>query len=445
VTALIIRGNALALPLSDESVDLICTSPPYFGLRSYTDGGQHYPGQLGSEATPAEFVDALLAATREMMRVLKPTGSAFINLGDKYATAAPGSLGVTGSKTAYARNGYRSSIGLGIREKSLIGVPWRYALACIDQLGLILRAEIVLDKRNGLPESVTDRVRRSHEQAFHFTKQPRYYSAVDEIREPHQPQSLARTQRNRFAPDLSQLGIGPPNTLDPTEACNPLGKLPGSVWEYVSEPLRVPDHLGVDHYASFALALPRRIIRGWSPPGICVECSEGRRPVVNVRYAVENRGIPGGTAIAGRHRQPTFGSGAEWNITGYACACTPYTDHPERRGTSWNNHGDEDAEKGSFPNHREDRLPVREYHFERWTPAPSRPSVVLDPFSGAGTTALVASMLGRIGIGVDLSHDYCRLGVWRTTDPGERARALQVPKPPPVPQGQSAFDFEDVS
>src|SRR5215211_6186327 len=83
--AVILQSNALALPLPDASVDLVCTSPPYFGLRSYQDGGVHYEGQIGSEATPAEFLDALLAATREMMRVLKPSGSIFVNLGDKYA------------------------------------------------------------------------------------------------------------------------------------------------------------------------------------------------------------------------------------------------------------------------------------------------------------------------------------------------------------------------
>ena len=71
----ILRANALALPLADSSVDLVVTSPPYFGLRSYQDGGKHYEGQIGSEATPAEFVDALIAATREMVRVLKPSGS----------------------------------------------------------------------------------------------------------------------------------------------------------------------------------------------------------------------------------------------------------------------------------------------------------------------------------------------------------------------------------
>ncbi len=81
----IIRGNALALPLADDSVDLVVTSPPYFGLRSYQDGGEHYSGQIGDEPTPAEFVDALIAATAEMVRVVKPSGSIWVNLGDKYA------------------------------------------------------------------------------------------------------------------------------------------------------------------------------------------------------------------------------------------------------------------------------------------------------------------------------------------------------------------------
>lgn len=84
-TARVIRANALALPLPDASVDLVVTSPPYFGLRSYQDGGEHYEGQIGDEATPAEFVDALIAATREMVRVLKPSGSIWVNLGDKYS------------------------------------------------------------------------------------------------------------------------------------------------------------------------------------------------------------------------------------------------------------------------------------------------------------------------------------------------------------------------
>lgn len=86
MSATILRADALALPIADASVDLVVTSPPYFGLRSYQDGGEHYAGQLGSEPTPAEFVDALIAATREMVRVLKPSGSIWVNLGDKMSS-----------------------------------------------------------------------------------------------------------------------------------------------------------------------------------------------------------------------------------------------------------------------------------------------------------------------------------------------------------------------
>src|SRR5206468_9339491 len=83
----------------------------------------------------------------------------------------------------------------GIPANSLMLLPQRYAIRCIDDLGLILRAEIVWAKPNGLPESVTDRVRRSHEQVFHFVKQPRYYSAVDEVREALQDTSPPAARR----------------------------------------------------------------------------------------------------------------------------------------------------------------------------------------------------------------------------------------------------------
>jgi hypothetical protein len=72
----------------------------------------------------------------------------------------------------------------------------------------------------------------------------------------------------------------------------------------------------------------------------------------------------------------------------------------------------------------------------------TRPSTILDPFGGTGTTALLAHTLGRTGITIDRSADYSRIATWRTTDSGERARALQVPKPPPVADGQDAlFDI----
>jgi hypothetical protein len=284
VSAVVLRGDAAHLPLPDESVDLIVTSPPYFGLRSYVDGGEVYEGQIGSEETPKAYIAALLDCTREWMRALKPGGSIFVNLGDKYST-------YTGANWGNGRSldGYRGTSRVpdggpvnapgvyGIPFKSLMGLPWRYAIGCVDDLGLILRAEVIWDKPNGMPESATDRVRRSHEQVFHFVKEARgYYAAVDEIREPHAGASIARSRRAYNAGD--QFSVGTPNTLNPAQFCNPLGKLPGSVWEIPPVPLTVPDWLGLDHFAAYPPELCRRIILGWSPSGICTQCGEGRRP-----------------------------------------------------------------------------------------------------------------------------------------------------------------------
>jgi len=412
MTAVVIRGDARQLPLPDASADLIVTSPPYFGLRSYTDGGQHYDGQIGSEAAPREWLAAMLDCTREWVRILKPSGSIFVNLGDKYSGAQAqndGRAARVDSADFWQRTNPKNT---GIPAKSLMGLPWRYALACMDDLGLILRRDIIWAKPNGLPESVTDRCRSSHEYLFHLVKQPRYYAAVDEIREPHADASFRRARPGQKDPGRRPAGIyqdNPGQTLRLDQALNPLGKLPGSVWEIPSQPLTVPDWLGVDHFAAFPMELPRRIILGWSPPGICVACGEGRRPLAVTDLGRKERLTPAytdaGVNGSGRHGKgmSTLGSrGTSATITGYACAC-PQPD------------------------------------------APTRPAIVVDPFGGTGTTALVASMHGRVGVSVDLSADYCRLANWRTRDPAERAKALQVPKPPPVPDGQdSLFDLEAV-
>lgn len=402
MTALV-RGNALALPLTDGSVDLIVTSPPYFGLRSYTDNGQHYAGQIGSEATPGEFLDALIAATAEMVRVLKPSGSIFVNLGDKYS--GNGRSGAPSSSSTLRGNGhvgggpkkqtgagrvpaFRPTLQTDVPTKSLMGLPWRYAIRAVDELGLILRAEIIWSKPNGLPESVTDRVRRSHEQWFHFTREPRYYSSVDAIREGYQPST-----------DVSRgvLRDSRPAGHEP----NPLGKLPGSVWSVPTQPLTVPTDLGVDHFAAFPMEWPRRIIQGWSPNGICTGCGEGLRPIVT--RATANRHNNGRHGPTGLTPDNNHGKGAstldivpDYRITGESCSCP-------------------DAH------------------------APTRPAIVLDPFGGTGTVAMVADALGRHGISVDMSGDYCRLARWRTSDPGERAKAAQVARPPAEPVDMDAL------
>lgn len=456
--AVVIRGDARKLPLPDESVDLIVTSPPYFNLRSYTDDGQHYDGQIGSEATPAVFIAALIECTVEWVRVLKPGGSMFINLGDTYSSwqgeRKGHPRGLSGQRRGRGEGGVnlRSAPAVWrVPPKSLIGIPWRYALACVDELGLILRRDFIWSKSNGIPESVKDRARTAHEYLFHLTKEPRYYSAVDEIREDHDPASIAR-----FAPGQKQAGLSrrsdyggqPAHTFGLEQSLHPLGRLPGSVWEFPLQPLIGPacrlvwdgrtvrwfptweqgeKHLRMmaregwawppgsgrpslrpeaEHFAAFPMELPRKVIQGWSPAGICTACGQGRRPVSVVTGKLAS-GFD--TRIVPMSRDSVHGHDGRGGqkiltsrgITGYACDC------PD-------------------------------------TSAPVRPSVVLDPFGGTGCTAMVAAANGRIGVSVDYSHSYSRFARWRTNDPPERAKAMQVRKPPPMPHAsqEALFDME---
>jgi DNA modification methylase len=435
---LVIRGDARTLPLPDASVDLVVTSPPYFALRSYTDGGEHYAGQIGAEPTPAEYIANLIDCTREWARVLKPTGSIFVNLGDKYSGAgpqnAPGRLSSVGNSHHWQQVG-RS----GIPSKSLMLLPERYRIAAVDQLGLIARAVVIWSKPNGLPESVTDRVRRSHEDWVHLTKQPRYYSAVDEIREPHaRIWTPGKNGGTRPALVASRSQYDGPATSGP----HPLGKLPGSVWEIATEPLKVPEHLGVDHFAAFPTEWPRRIILGWSPSGICTACGEGRRPVVasvgldmsrpQARRAQE---LADRAGLTEAHFAALLSVGVSDTGRGAATQSGTGKNTPEVYALA----AEARAVLGGY---------AREYLLRRPTgfrdgcacpdaSAPTRPAVVLDPFSGTGTTVLVASALGRHGIGVDMSADYCRLAQWRVNDPAQRAKVLGVPRPPEQLEGQA--------
>ena len=401
----ILRGNALALPLADESVDLVVTSPPYWSLRAYQDNGEAYEGQIGSESTAAEFIDNLIAVTRELVRVLKPSGSIFVNLGDKMA------------------------------DKSLMLLPERYRIRAVDELGLIARAVVIWSKPNGLPESVTDRVRRSHEDWVHLTKQPRYYSAVDEIREAHRSEP-GREGVGALGGQKSLRPVGPNSG-----AYNPLGKLPGSVWTIATEPLRVPDHLGIDHFAAFPTEWPRRIITGWSPREVCTACGEGRRPVV------ASVGLDMGRPQARRANELAEKAGlTEAHLS--ALLSVGVSDTGRGKATQ-SGTGKNRPEVYALADEARDALGgyAREYLLRRPTgltyacacpdtSAPATPGVVLDPFGGTGTTALVADVLGRDGITVDLSADYCRLAQWRTTDPKQRAKAARVEAVEPVSDDQ---------
>lgn len=219
--------------LADNSVNCCVTSPPYFGLRDYgtaeweggepgcqhnTGGRKQVPqtkhkaaavsivaggnrgasktcivcgairidGQIGLEETPAEYVQTLLDVFREVKRILRPDGTCWLNLGDTWSTDGKWGGGKTNAGKNYTSfaGGYRSiKKETGLAGKQLIGIPWRVAFALQDD-GWWLRSEIIWAKPNAMPESVTDRPSKAHEQLFLLTKSAKYFYDYEAIREP---------------------------------------------------------------------------------------------------------------------------------------------------------------------------------------------------------------------------------------------------------------------
>ncbi len=131
----------------DKVIDCCVTSPPYWNMREYSGGG------IGLERSYQEYIENLLQVIKEVKRVLKDSGSFWLNIGDTY------------------------------NSKKLVGIPWRIALRMTDEQGWILRNEVIWNKIKGGPDNSKDKLGNVHEQIFHFVKQTKdYYYDVDSIR-----------------------------------------------------------------------------------------------------------------------------------------------------------------------------------------------------------------------------------------------------------------------
>lgn len=155
----IITGEALETlrKLPDCCCSTCVTSPPYYGLRNYGADGQ-----IGLEETPEQYIERLVAIFREVRRVLMDDGTLWVNIGDSYAT-----------KTAAG----------GIKRKDLMGIPWLLAFA-LRADGWHLRADIIWQKPNAMPESAKDRPTRAHEYLFLLSKSSRYHYDAKAVQEP---------------------------------------------------------------------------------------------------------------------------------------------------------------------------------------------------------------------------------------------------------------------
>ena len=159
--------------IADGSIDCTVTSPPYFWLRNYG-----MEGQIGLESTVDDYVERLCKVLDEVSRVLHRNGLLFLNMGDTYYSGKGMSRGID-QKSSKRRFGLRAvdksgGLGINLQRKSLIGIPWRVALALLDR-GWALRSTIIWHREHCLPEAAKDRPNRSYEYIFMLAKDRRYF------------------------------------------------------------------------------------------------------------------------------------------------------------------------------------------------------------------------------------------------------------------------------
>lgn len=298
--------------LSDNSVQCVVTSPPYYGLRDYGtakwEGGDarcgHYvagdgePGktragekqqsnhgsmrvakdicphcgavrideQIGLEQTPDEYVAKLVAVFREVRRVLRDDGTLWLNLGDSYCTTPKGNRGsgINGTRFGSDEPAYDKSNIPGLKHKDLIGIPWRVAFA-LQADGWWLRQDIIWAKPNPMPESVTDRCTKAHEYIFLLTKSARYFYDVDAIREPHIWADDPRNdgQRHTYSDSSKHNQVDPDRQRTKTDCVSfhPNGRNRRSVWTVSTTPYKGA------HFATFPPKLIEPCILAGSRPG----------------------------------------------------------------------------------------------------------------------------------------------------------------------------------
>ncbi|MEE5149053.1 site-specific DNA-methyltransferase [Pseudomonas alliivorans] len=365
--------------LPDESVHTCVTSPPYYGLRDYG-----VEGQIGLEETPAEFIARLVDVFREVRRVLRADGTIWVNMGDTYASTAPGTRNSPQTKGSKSNADQWANVrpdlrAFGIKPKDLLGIPWRLAFALQDD-GWYLRQDIIWHKPNPMPESTRDRCTKAHEYLFLLSKSRRYHYDSDAIREP--ANLTGKGNANGYRGGAYVNG----STFDNAEG----GKR-------TSSGNTVPNH-GV----------------GW---GHGTDKASRNRPRVTVPTGWDTSTGEGGHGAfhkdgAERKRRDSFkreDSKREQAIPGQSKG----THRPDRDESTHDTATRNKRSVWTVATHA-----FKEAHFATFPPDLIRPcilagaprgGVVLDPFGGAGTTSLVSMQEGRRSIICELNPEYAAL------------------------------------
>lgn len=297
------------------------TSPPYWGQRAYSGGG------IGLERSYGEYIENLLAIIAQVKRVVKPTGSFWLNIGDAY------------------------------HRKTLVGIPWRVAIALINRQGWLLRNSVIWNKVKGGPDNAADKLRNVHEHVFHFVKSDRYFYDVDAIR--CKPRK-ARVINGAVVSATGVSGVRYRRQIELSTALTDDEKQAAyKALEAVLEEVRLGK-----------LSDFRMIIRGQQR----ATHSDSERVSGRARELAE-RGF-----YFLKYHPNGAKPGDVWDIL------------PE----------DTQKRRLHFAPYPEDlcQIPILATCPEG--------GIVLDPFAGTGTTNLVAFRLGRKSVGIDVSEEYLR-------------------------------------
>jgi len=343
-----------------------CAAGQTQGMGAYCAKCGGWRGGLGNEPTLESYIGHLILCLREWRRVLRDDGICFVNLGDSFSGSggAGGDYNDGGLRAGQPK--FKAGKSNGLKPKDLMMVPARFALAAQAD-GWWLRSDIIGHKIAPMPESVTDRPTRSHEHIFMLTKQSRYFWDAEGVKERAlQPESEAKltAQYKADAGGFTTNGHGA-STLGTNQG--PSSRNMRDVIEWRPSPFPGA------HFAVWPEAIPEKLIRAaTSERGACPHCGAPWRRVVerqsfgkahsDTKYDNTMQGGP----LSGS-RQAYRAAGLEgpppavtlgWEPS---CACPPHE---------------------------------------------PTPCLVLDPFSGSGTTAKVAVRLGRRALGVDIAAEY---------------------------------------
>lgn len=452
----IINGNALdeLKKLPEESIDCVITSPPYYGLRSYkgaeTNWGNWF-GQLGLEPNYQMYLNHLLMITDEIKRVLKKTGTLFWNMGDTYVGGHIG--GSIYNKEWYIsstdaipqiKQGRPQSRVDNISEKSLMMLPERFAIGMIEQ-GWILRNKIVWYKVNGLPSSVKDRFTNKWEYIFFFVKSRKYYFDLDAVRTPLKQSSVNRIKQNVMdqfidtkVSDFPDKNMNIKNILIHMQSKylkdrTPNGSLVGRVVRNIAdgkfETLVREAITNVNQYlkdklkASGLNTKQLAEITGWKETTIAhyFRTDVGSMALPPKEFWEDIKDILNLDEYENHVKEeyksviPTFDKGAN---PGDVIPYHPKGDHGfgiRLPPQPWQEHAFNPNGKnpGDFFN-----IPTRPHAFAHFAVYPvtlitplvkagcPANGTVLDPFAGSGTTGVVAEVLGRNSILIEISEEY---------------------------------------